>query len=98
MLKAEGYSVINAPGSRPLEHDTITCAHCGFITFTKGGLGTPLTVAVVHLDQSVTMREVKRCHSCWGYICPKCEAIGECNPRMKRIEEEEKQALRLILP
>lgn len=100
MLKAEGYSIINNPGERVVEHDTLTCGHCGFITFTQAGVaGGPPRLAVIQFDNSITMRDVHRCRSCWRFVCPKCEKTAfECMPYEAKIELEEKTARKLILP
>jgi hypothetical protein len=90
MLKAGGYSIITTPGAKPIEHDTFTCAHCGFVTFTKSGFGC-MEVAVIQFDHAVTMRQVSRCRRCFEYICPKCEG-RDCTPRLASIEAEEKKA------
>jgi hypothetical protein len=95
MRNPTGYSIVTAPGERVVEHDTFTCAHCRQITFTKGGLTSPLQVAIIKADGSVQMRDVAKCFRCDEYVCPRCEG-GECYPGMKRIEEEEKLA-RIIL-
>lgn len=98
MLNPSGYSIITDPGaSRPLEHDTFTCAHCRFITFTSGGVGKPLQVAMIKSDGSVTLVDANFCRSCFQYHCPKPSCF-ECVPAMKKIEDEEKAARRLILP
>lgn len=90
MRNAGGYSVITSPGEHDVEHDTFSCAHCGFITFTKAGWG-PMQVAVVRSDGSVFMKDVSKCFKCDEYICPRC--VGkDCMPKMKRIELEEKEA------
>jgi len=101
VLKAEGYSIITDPDvGRPVEHDTFTCGHCMSITFTQPGrAGGPPRLAVIQFDQSVTMREVHRCRSCWRFICPKCEKTAfNCTPYERKIEEEEATTRRLILP
>lgn len=100
MLKAEGYSLITDPGQRAVEHDTITCGHCGFITFTAPGrAGDPPRLAVIQFDNSVTMREVHRCRKCWRFVCPKCEKnVFECTPLEAKIEAEENAYRKLILP
>lgn len=94
MLKPGGYSIITDPGARPVEHDTFSCAHCGFITFTKAGWG-PMQVAVIRKDGSMYMKDVAKCFKCDEYVCPRCEG-GECMPKMKRIEQEEKAARKAI--
>lgn len=98
MLKAEGYSVINNPGERALEHDTFTCGHCMAITFTKAGLGGPLQVAMIQADGSVRMIDAGFCRSCWRHICPRCQNNFECVPYQKKIDIEETAARKLILP
>lgn len=98
MLKAEGYSVITEPGKRSLEHDTFTCAHCNAITFTSPGFGKPLQVAIVGWKGDVRMQDAGFCRLCYRHICPRCEAKKECTPLMKKIEEEEAIARKLILP
>lgn len=98
MLRAEGYSIITSPGERAKEHDTFTCAHCNFITFTKPGIGQPLQVVVIQNDQSIVMKDAGFCRSCFRHICPKCEKLRECTPLMAKIEAEEAEARRLILP
>lgn len=98
MLNPQGYSIITEPGKRDVEHDTFTCGHCGFITFTEGGIGKPPTVVVIKGDNSVEVKEVGRCFKCWRFICPRCERTPfECTPVEAKVEAEEKAA-RLILP
>ena len=97
MLKAEGYSIITEPGQRPREHDTITCGHCGQITFTSAGFGKPMQVAVIKADGDVLMKDVGFCRNCFRHICPCCENNFECVPLEKKIEAEEAQARKLIL-
>lgn len=96
VLKAEGYSIINSPGERAIEHDTFTCGHCNFITFTKG-IGSKMQVVVIQNDQSVTVKDAGFCRKCWRYICPRCENF-DCTPLEAKLDAEEKQARKLILP
>lgn len=97
MLKAEGYSIITAPGERPVEQDTFTCGHCNAISLTSPGFGKPLQVAVVRADGSVYMKDAGFCRNCFRHICPRCENF-ECVPLEKKLELEERAARRLILP
>lgn len=98
MLKPEGYSVITEPGKRDVEHDTLTCGHCGAISFTSAGVNQPPQIVVVKWDQTVKVTSVERCFKCWRFICPICQNKPfECVPLEKKIELEEKAA-RLILP
>lgn len=97
MLRAEGYSVINAPGERAIEQDTYTCGHCNFITFTQPGLGKPLQTAVIQPGGTVIMKDAGFCRKCWRHICPRCENF-ECQPLEAKIEREERTARKLILP
>lgn len=97
MRNPSGYSVITEPGQRAVEHDTISCAHCGFINFTVGGFGRPLQVAVIKGDGTTEMRDAAKCFTCDEYICPRA-GCRECVPKLKRIEREEAAARKLILP
>lgn len=94
MRNASGYSVINSPGERSLEHDTFSCAHCGKIEFTRGLWGN-FQIAVIKGDGTVEMRDVHKCFRCDEYICPRC--VGkDCEPKFKRIEREEREARRIL--
>jgi hypothetical protein len=97
MLRAEGYSIITSPGERDKEHDTFTCAHCNAITFTKSGLNGPLEVAVIKVDGSVEMKPAAFCRNCFRHICPRCDG-KDCVPLMKKIECEEVQSRKLLMP
>lgn len=98
MLRPEGYSIITEPGERDIEHDTLTCGHCGKIDFTSAGVDKPPQIVIVKMDQTVTVTEVQRCFKCWRFICPKCQNKPfECTPYEAQIEAQEKVA-RLILP
>lgn len=98
MLKAEGYSVIMSPGERDKEHDTFSCAHCNYITFTKPRVDGPLQVVVIKNDQSVVLQDAGFCRKCFRHICPKCEKLRNCTPLLAKIEAEEATARQLILP
>lgn len=102
MFRAEGYSIITAPGERAIEQDTYTCGHCNAISFTKPLVGGTLQVAVVQNDGSVRMQPAGFCRKCWRWICPRCEAAAgrgfECVPLEAKIEAEEAAARKLIMP
>lgn len=98
VLNPSGYSVINEPGARAKEHDTFTCGHCGFITFTQPRVNGPLMLAVIQFDQSITMREVHRCRKCFRHVCPKCENnLFSCTPYEAKIEAEEALARKALI-
>lgn len=97
MLNASGYSVIVEPGKRNVEHDTISCAHCGKIEFTRAGFGPGgLQVAVIKRDLSVEMRPAPFCRNCYRHICPRCEG-KDCVPLEKKIDIEESAARKGII-
>lgn len=98
MRNPGGYSVITEPGKHDVEHDTLTCGHCGKIDFVSAGVDRPPQIVVVKMDQSVQVTEVARCWKCWRFICPICQRKPfECTPAEAKVEQEEKAA-RLILP
>ena len=97
MLNPSGYSIITDPAAgRPIEHDTFTCAHCGFITFTSGGVGKPMQVVVMSADGIPRTMDARKCGTCWQWVCPKA-SCNDCQSRFAKIEAEEKAALKKFI-
>jgi hypothetical protein len=92
VLKPHGYSTITDPGARRLveEHDTITCIHCGGISMTQAGHGTP-QVMIFRPDGSHYLKEASKCRSCSDWQCPRC-ADKPCDNRHRRLDREEEAA------
>lgn len=77
--QAGGYSVITSPGERSVEHDITKCAHCQSIIFLK---------AMCKPEDAPNF-----CMNCFAPVCKRHEC-KECVPFLKKIEEEERKALR----
>lgn len=87
MLRPGGYAIWADPvsPSRPVERDTVTCAHCDRIIFTKPG-----SVSTTYLIPDLAGgpdREVPGagCFVCMRPVCLRCHARGTCTPLEKRL-------------
>lgn len=78
MRRPGGYAVAVAPdGSKPIECDTITCAHCN-------------SVVLLHkLSPTAGADLGGYCRQCMANICGPCADRGYCSPFLKRIERAE---------
>jgi len=95
MRHAQGYATIIDP-DRPLgEYDTITCAHCGTIIFTK-----PNSVSTTYLIQQRTPEGLllwveeagAGCWTCGGKpVCLPCHDKGTCLPLEKWLDQQERR-------
>jgi hypothetical protein len=98
MRRAGGYAQIIDP-DRPLaEYDTISCAHCGTVVFTK-----PNTLSTTFLIQRFIdglFRWVEEpgagCRLCMKPICLRCHDKGSCTPLEKWLETMETAGRRLL--
>ncbi len=97
MLKPDGYGIGLGPDWKggKVEHDNVTCIHCGKIDMVRPGLGQALAVMVFRADNTHYFKEAGFCRSCMAYHCPKPEC-QTCNNRFKRMEAEENQARKFI--
>lgn len=75
MRNATGQVTIVDPNAPTLQADTFTCKHCQQIVMVQ-----PLK------DPS---ESGGFCRICWGLICKKCVAKGECTPWERQMEEME---------
>lgn len=76
---AAGYSIITSPGERAIESDISKCAHCQAVIFLK-----PLCKP---------SEAPNFCMNCYQPVCDK-PACQECVPFMRKVEEEERKAIR----
>lgn len=75
MRNPGGYAIIVDPDGPNREYDTTTCFHCSRVT---------------HITPKMPPDQMGGlCRLCMKMICPKCVAIGTCDPweeQMKRAE------------
>lgn len=72
-----GYGIITDPASgQPEEVDSLTCGHCGAVTWMKPFQGGEAMGG--------------RCTCCDHFICLKCVGKG-CLPMQKRLDEFERK-------
>ena len=83
MRNPQGYGILTDPSlSQPVEHDTTTCSHCGYVTIVKP-LCDPADLGGY-------------CKICDHLICRNCyDKVmkgGGCTPWEKRMDIAEKRA------
>ena len=72
-----GYLAYTDPDPRrSKEGRTFTCQHCSRVTYVPPG-GDPADIGGL-------------CKLCMGLICPRCVALGYCDPIEKKIERMER--------
>lgn len=94
MRSPHGYATIigdPAHGFGMVEHDAVTCIHCGGVSMTRSATSGRLEVMVFRADGSHYFKEAGFCRSCFQPICPKCDGRG-CSNRFARMEQLERGA------
>jgi hypothetical protein len=92
--KAEGVAQLCGPFGEVFTVKTITCGHCGRITFASPfGDGTGevnLPAGTEHVVMNTANRQPPAvCQNCWSLVCARCHAVGKCIPLEKTIEQAE---------
>lgn len=72
MRHPHGY-VVGLGDGRPLEYDTVSCAHCGAHVLVAAGR---VLVAAERAEQL----PLGWCGRCAAVVCAACEARGVCDP------------------
>lgn len=92
MLRPQGYVQVFGD-IRTIEHDSITCGHCGCIVLVKPG--SVATVYIFPQMEGPPFEEAGAgCHVCMRSICLTCYDRGTCTPLERRIEQMESTKLR----
>jgi hypothetical protein len=75
MRRPDGYLIISSPGGRPVEADTISCAHCQRV--------------VVMPANTTDVPDGGWCLQCHRALCGPCADLGTCTPFEKKLLEME---------
>lgn len=97
MLRPQGYATVVDPDRPVVEYDTVQCAHCGCVIFTK-----PASVSTVFLIQRIVHGLIVWVEepgaACWTCgqkpVCLPCHARGTCLPLERWLDQQEHHGLR----
>jgi hypothetical protein len=90
VYKPHGFATIVDPGHATQEYDTVQCAHCQRIIFTK-----PLTLSTVYLIPTPIPGHYHEepgagCSICHAPVCLPCHDRGTCMPFEQQLDLYEK--------
>ena len=93
MRDPHGYAQLIDP-DRPLqEYDTITCAHCGGVVFTKPGSASTVYIAQQILSSGLITWIESPGAACWTCgcqpVCLPCHDLGICRPLESQLQVAE---------
>ena len=93
MARRLGYLlVIHADGSIS-ERDLVKCQHCQrVLEIQPGTWGQSMLVVDNAVPGGYRTEAACFCASCFGPICPACDATGRCDPYQRGLEREEAAA------
>ena len=88
-MRTGGYLLVLGD-ARPLEFDTLKCAHCQSVIVVKAGsMGQVYLIADDTQPSGWRDEAGAYCASCAGPICLRCEAARSCIPWERQLEHLE---------
>jgi hypothetical protein len=89
-MRRLGYMLIIHEDGSITESDLVKCRHCQLAMELKPGTWGQ----VLKVPEGGGYRDEPACFcaKCYGPICPKCDALRECRPYQRQLEQEEAAA------
>lgn len=90
MRKAHGFATIVDPGQPLQQYDTVSCAHCQRIIFTKPGTVSTVYLIPTPIPGHYLEEPGAGCSICREPVCLPCYDKGVCRPFEQQLDDYER--------